>query len=54
MKNQFCTSGSTPVHLKSTKSMHLLKPLIPSLPSPDLLSRKTEHLEGRLFACAVG
>ena len=40
MKNQFYVSVSTPVHLKSTKSVHLLKLLIPSLPSRDLLSQK--------------
>ena len=40
VKNQFYVSVSTPVHLKSTKSVHLLKLLIPSLPSRDLLPQK--------------
>ena len=40
VKNQFCTSVSTPAHLKSTRSVHLPKQLIPSLPSRDLLSQK--------------
>ena len=39
-KNQFCTGVVTPVHLKSTKSVQLLKLLIPSLPSRNLLSQK--------------
>ena len=46
LKNQFCTSVSTPVHLKSTKSMHLLKLLIPLLPSRDLLSEKLNSWKG--------
>ena len=32
VKNQFCRSVNTPVHLKSSKSVHILKLLIPSLP----------------------
>ena len=46
MKNQFCTSVSTHVHLKATKLVHLLKLLIPSLPSRDLLSQKLNSWKG--------
>ena len=49
-ENQFCTSVSTPVHLKSTKSVHLLDLLIPSLPSRDPLSQKLKSWKDQILS----
>ena len=50
VKNQFCTSVSTPVYLKSTESVHLLELLIPSLPSRDPLSQKLNIWKGQILS----